>query len=59
METFVASLGVFSSFLASSLASVAHGGSLANSPQARANMDMWVLPREEAFGGHLPTRGDF
>lgn len=58
-EIFVASLGVLCSFLESFLASVAHGGSLANSPQARANMGMCVLPVDEAFGGHLPTRGDF
>lgn len=42
-----------------SLASVACGGILANSPQARANMGMCVVPLNEAFGGHLPIHGDF
>lgn len=55
----VASFGVFCLFLEHSLASEARGGILVNSPQARANMGMCVLPLDEAFSGHLPIHGDF
>lgn len=59
METLLPLLVFFCLFLEYSLASVARSGILANSPQARANMGMCVLPLNEAFSEHLSIHGDF
>lgn len=57
VEIFVASFSVVC-LVWFVLVSVAHGRTLANSPQARANMAMCVVPLNEPFHGQLPSQGN-